>query len=347
LKKKLFSAAKLLFFLGIGVLFIWLFIGHLKEDERREIIESFRVANYWWIILAIVIAVISHIIRTLRWQMLLSPMGYHARFGNVFMAVMIGYLANLALPRLGEVSRCTVLLKYEKIPFQKSFGTVIAERAFDIVTFIVLFFINLAIQYGRISSYVTNEIYNPLAEKFTFIGKGYILYSCIAGIILLVILFFAFRSRLRKIRLYTKIANVVRGFIDGLKSLIKVRNPFLFLVYTVLLWFMYFLMTYICFFCIQEIGGLGVSAGFSVLILGTIGIMVVQGGIGIYPAIVAETLALYGASKIAAYALGWLIWTAQTVTLVIAGIISLILLPIINRENNGKNGDPEKKAIRP
>jgi glycosyltransferase 2 family protein len=347
LKKKLFSAAKLLFFLGIGALFIWLFVKDLRVEEKKEILESFTKASYGWVILALFVSLLSHILRTLRWQMMLKPLGYKAGFWNVFMALMIGYFANLALPRLGEVSRCTILAKYEKIPFQKSFGTVVAERAFDIVTFLVLFFANLLIQYNLINHYVTERIYEPLAEKFSFIGKGYILYGLITGISIIVILFFVFRQRLSRFRLYKKIVNVFRGFIDGLKSLGKVKHPVLFLSYTLLIWSLYFLMTYICFFSIKETGGMSAWAGLSVLILGTIGIMVVQGGIGIYPAIVAETLVLYGATKATGYALGWLIWTAQTVTLILAGIISLIILPLYNRSQNGKNGDPEAKVAQP
>jgi uncharacterized protein (TIRG00374 family) len=337
MKKGILDTLKIIFFLSIGGLFIWLFTKDLSPEQVQEIYSSFSNASYWWIILSILVAVISHIIRTLRWQMLLKPLGHPARFWNVFMSLMIGYFANLALPRLGEVTRCGFLTKYEQVPFQKSFGTVIAERAFDVLTFVVLFFINLFIQYRVIHHYVDAKIIQPLSEKFTIIGKGYFLYGSIAFAAICLVLFFIFRKKLERFKLYRKIAGILKGFWDGLKSLTKLERPVLFLIYTVGIWFMYFLMTYLCFFSIKDMQGLSVMSGFSVLILGTIGIMVVQGGIGIYPAIVAETLVLYGAVATKAYALGWLIWTAQTFAIVMAGVIALIALPIYNKRQYGDN----------
>lgn len=335
LKKTFLSTIKILFFLCIGVLCIWLFIKDLTTSEKNEIIESFRDANYFWVILALFIGLISHIIRTLRWQMLLSPMGYKSGFTNTFLALMIGYFANLAVPRLGEVSRCGFLARYEKIPFQKSFGTVVAERAFDLITFIVLFFINLLVQYNRLKDYLYETIFSSISDKFSSGAVSYFLYAFLGVITLLIILYFIFRQHLAKYKFFQKIIKVLREFIEGLKSLTKVKSIPLFLLYTVLIWIMYFLMTYLCFFSIDGVSGLGPMAGFSVLVLGTIGIIVVQGGIGVFPLIVSGTLSSYGISETIAYATGWIIWTSQTVIIIIAGIISLILLPIINKNKNG------------
>lgn len=346
MKSRILAALKLIVFLGIGVLFIWLFTKDLSEEQLNEIYHSFASARYGWIVLSIFIALISHVMRTLRWQMLIKPLGYQPGFWNVFMSLMIGYFANLALPRLGEVTRCGFLAKYEKVPFQKGFGTVVAERAFDLLTFVVLFFINLFIQYDVLNYYVNEKIITPLSEKFTFIGKGYLLYAFIGGLAILIVVFFIFRRKLAKYSLYRKIINVFKGFWDGLKSLTKLQKPGLFLLYTVLIWVMYFLMTYLCFYSIAEMSGLSMMAGFSVLVLGTIGIMVVQGGIGIYPAIVAETLVLYGAVSTKAYALGWLIWTAQTSALILAGIASLIILPLYNKQQHVHTRAHPKKDLQ-
>jgi len=126
------------------------------------------------------------------------------------------------------------------------------------------------------------------------------------------------------------------GFVEGMKSLVKVKNQWLFFFYTISIWTLYLLMAYVVFFSIPDSSGLGLDAGLAVLVFGSIGIMVVQGGIGIYPAIVAETLVLYGVASVQGYALGWLIWTSQNVTIVLVGIISLILLPILNNRKNEK-----------
>jgi glycosyltransferase 2 family protein len=339
LKKNLITAIKLIIFLAIGFFFVWLFLKDLTPEQKKQILESFSLANYWWLILSFFIGLLSHVFRTLRWEMLIHTIGYKPRFKNTFLSLMIGYFANLAIPRLGEVSRCTILTKYEKIPFEKSFGTVIAERAFDLLTFVVLFFVNLLIQYNKISGYVHEKVYEPLADKFAFIGKGYLLYSLIALIIIASLMIIIYHKKLLEFKFYQKIIMILRGFWDGLKSLAKVKSPLKFLIYTILIWTMYYLMSYVCFYCLVETSSPGLDAVLSVLVMGTIGIMVVQGGIGIYPVIIAETLTLYGITSIIGFALGWLIWGAQTFIIILAGVVSLILLPVLNNKANETIGD--------
>lgn len=341
MKKKFFTALKLIIFLAIGFFFIWIFVKDLTAEEKKQIFHSFSIANYWWLLLCFFIGLLSHVFRTIRWNMLIHTIGYRPRFRNTFLSLMIGYFANLALPRLGEITRCGFLTKYEKIPFEKSFGTVIAERALDMLTFIVLFFINLIIQYNTISGYVRENITKPLTEKFQFFGKGYLLYAFIFCVILLTIFLVVFHKRLLKYKIYQKIITVLKGFWEGLKSLGKVKNPFMFVVYTVLIWTMYYLMSYVCFYSLDLTSNPGFYSVFSVLVMGTIGIMVVQGGIGIYPVFVAETLTQYKIGiindkglNITGFALGWLIWGAQTFIIILAGIVSLILFPILNTKSD-------------
>ena len=187
-----------------------------------------------------------------------------------------------------------------------------------------------------INAYVAEKFYTPLSEKFTFIGKGYFFYSFIFIFLLLLIIILIFRKKLTKLKLYNKIKKVLMGFWDGLKSLTRIKRPFLFILYTVAIWLCYLMTVYFCFLSLASTSHLGIEPAFSVLVLGTIGIMLVQGGIGIYPVIVAETLALYGVVSTTAYALGWIVWSAQTFIIIIAGIISLIVLPVINNKVNGK-----------
>jgi hypothetical protein len=295
-------------------------------------------ANYWWIALAIPLGILSHFTRAMRWKMLIETMGYKPRNSNMFFAVMIGYFANLALPRLGEVSRCTVLTKYETVPFQKSFGTVITERALDMLVFIFLFFLNLAFQAERLSGYINNSIYKPLQAKlhlsYDLSGTLYIL--MLSFIVVFGLIFLVFRKKILANKLYLKIKDIAIGFLEGMKSLLKVRNLWLFAFYTFSIWALYLLMAYIVFFSIPASSGLGIEAGLAVLVFGSVGFMVVQGGIGIYPAIVAETLVLYGVASAQGYALGWLIWASQNIIIVLVGIISLLLLPILNNHKNEK-----------
>ena len=333
---KLKNIIRFTVFLGIGIFFIWIFLRNLTPDQKKEIVQSMNDANYWWIALAIPLGILSHFTRALRWKMLIETMGYEPRNINMFFAVMTGYLANLALPRLGEVSRCSILTKYENVPFNKSFGTVITERALDLVFFIFLFFINLALQAERLSGYINERIYKPLQEKLhlSYNLSGSLLIITFLIIVIFGIIFLVFRKKIIANKLYIKIKDIVLGFIEGMKSLIKVRNLWLFGFYTFAIWALYLLMAYIVFFSIPATSGLGLGAGFAVLVFGSVGFMVVQGGIGIYPAIVAETLVLYGVASVQGYALGWLIWTSQNLIIVLVGIISLVLLPLFNNQKN-------------
>jgi len=333
LKNKISTIARFLIFLGIGIFFIWLSMRDLTDVQKKDILSSFRHANYAWIVLAIILGIFSHILRTLRWKMLMDPMGFKPRTSNVFFAVMIGYLANLALPRLGEVSRCGILTRYEKIPFNKCFGTVIAERTIDMILFLLLFFANLIIQSDRLYVYVQTVIYDRLEAKFNYTidFTGYLTYAVIGLSLLFILVLLLSWKRIKRSAFFLKIKNLLLGFLEGIKSVYKVRNPFLFGFYSLAIWFLYLLMAYLVFFSLPSTSSLGLDAGLAVLIFGSIGIMLVQGGLGIYPAIVAETLILYSIPHTTGLAMGWLIWSSQTLTLVIMGVLSLILLPIFNR----------------
>jgi len=333
LKNKLKTIARFLLFLGIGIFFIWLFLHYLTPEEKKEIIRSFGDAHYGIIGFAILLGVGAHYLRAVRWRMLLKPLGYETGKLNTFFAVMIGYLANLALPRLGEVSRCVILSRYEKVPFNNSFGTVVTERAIDLVVFLILFFINLALQFNKLYTYIDQKIYQPIEAKFnlTFSLAGSFTYIAIASLVILAALLFAFRRPLLRIKFINKIWGLIKGFWDGMKSIIYLRKPLLFVIYSLGIWALYLLMAYLVFFSLPETSHLGLDAGLATLVFGSIGIMLVQGGIGIYPAIVAETLVLYSVSNIKGYALGWLIWSSQTITIILLGILSFILLPVFNK----------------
>ncbi len=333
MKKTLLTILKLGFFLGLGILFIWLFLRQLTPEQKHDILTSFTKANYWWLIPLFFVWFLSHVIRALRWNMMIHPLGYKPKLYNTIMAVLIGYFANLALPRMGEVSRCTVLAKYENIPFTKSFGTVVTERAFDVLVFIMLFFVILATQFERIHGYVDEKVYKPLSEKFDMHNFSLHFLIFVLGLgLVLAFLFFVFHKKLLKWKLYVKFMEQIRHFFVGLKSIFQLKSPLLFLFLSLLIWVCYYYLTYLCFFCFAETSSLGFSPAFAVVIFGAIGYMVVQGGIGLYPVIVAETLTLYGISETTGYALGWLGWSAQTLMFIILGIISLVVLPIINKK---------------
>jgi glycosyltransferase 2 family protein len=335
LRKRFFDALKIAVFLGIGIFFIWLFLHKLSPDERNEIYTSFISANFWWILLSVFLGILSHISRAIRWKLLLIPLGYNPGVRNTFFAVMTGYLTNLAVPRLGEISRCSVMAKYEKIPFQKSFGTVITERGIDMMSLVLAFVLYFIIQSNKWGLFKETILYQKTIKHYHQLENPGIWYwSVFILFVLIAFIFYKQRRRISHTSFYIKIREVVLGFFEGLKSLAQIRKPFWFIFHTVFIWLMYFLMTYIVLFSLRETAHLGLDAGFAVLVFGSVGIIVVQGGIGIYPFIVAEILTLFAIPATAGYAMGWLLWSGQTVTIILVGILSLTLLPMLNHKRH-------------
>jgi len=326
-RNKTITALKFIFFLGLGLLVIWLSVRNLSANEKAQIIHSFRIANYAWVGFAILLGVFSHLLRALRWMLFFEPMGFNPSLKNTFYAVMVGYFANLAFPRLGEVTRCGLMAKYEKIPFNKALGTVITERAIDMILFILLFILMFFTQLGTIRDYLGVNIYPKMVAKFGDLHYSRMLFLSLAAFIaVLILLFYLFRKKLQSVIFYQKIRKLLFGFWEGLKSLSQIKKPWLFVFYSLAIWTLYFFMLYVIFFCFPETSGLGLGAGLSSLVLGSIGIMITPGGIGLYPAIIQETLLLYAVAKPTGLALGWIAWTAQTGMIAIVGGLSLLLL---------------------
>jgi hypothetical protein len=327
LGSKISSYLKFVFFLGLGIVIIWLSLKNLAPSEKSEIIKSFKIANYYWLALVFVLFMFSHFFRSLRWILLLEPMDFKPSVKNTFCAVLIGYFANLAFPRLGEVTRCGILTRYENIPFNKGFGTVITERALDLIVFFLLFILAILTQAGTINDYLDRNFYPKIQGKFSIpFADSDVIHVLIGAGILFIALFFLFRHKIARSKIFFKIKHIITGFWEGLKSLSQVNRPVLFLFYTVAIWFLYFFMVYFCFFCFPETSSLSFGAGLSALALGAVGIMITPGGIGLYPAIIQETLILYGITHTTGLALGWIIWTAQTLMVLLVGCASLLIL---------------------
>ena len=315
-----------LFAIAIGMGIIWLSIRKLTPEDKTEILASFRQANYWWIILSLIVGFISNISRSIRWKMLLKPLGYRPHFGNVMMSVLVAYFANMGLPRLGEVVRCGLLNTHEKVPFEKSLGTVVTERILDLIVFVSLFVINFFIQFNKIHAYIEREIFS----KFDFsISVGLIIVA--ATLVVIAALLFAFRKRLAKHRFYQKIKHLFEGFWLGIKSISKIDKPLLFIFHSLFIWFCYWLMAYLVFQSLPVTQNLETLASLTAFTTGAIGMIIVQGGLGIYPLLIAGSLVVYGISYPLGYAMGWLMWGGQTIGIIIAGVLALILIPLLNK----------------
>lgn len=337
MKKKLISIIKLVSALGLGVIIIYLSLRGLTPQAKEDILKSFKLADYWWVVLSIFIGIISHLTRAIRWKILLQPMGYNPSLKTSFLAVMVGYFANLGIPRSGEVARCSVLYKEDGIPVNKSFGTVIVERSIDMVLFFLLFFITFLVEFKRLDEYVTANIYPAINDKFAFISTDMLLGKIVLSIVVVsLLIYFIFGKRIMRSTIFHKVINMLLGIWEGLKSILKIKNPFLFITYSILIWVFYYLMIYTCLFSLPQTSHLGISAALTVLVLGSIGIMITPGGIGLYPVIVAQTLVLYGITKESGYgdAIGWITWSAQTIMIIVVGSASLIYLSLNKKKTN-------------
>jgi uncharacterized protein (TIRG00374 family) len=336
LKKTLYTIIKVLFFLGLGFFFIWIFVHKLTQEQIDQIFNYIQNANYWWLALSFFLGILSHYARAARSVLMLETMGYHPKVSNSFYAVMVGYLANLAVPRLGEVLRCTFLKQYENIPFQKSFGTIITERAIDMLIFVILFFIAFAVEFERINDYVNQKVFTPFIEKFGSMAGNFAIYGFLAFILAIVISWWFLRKWFQKFTIYQKIVQLLLGLWEGIISIAKLKRPYLFLFHTALIWLSYYFMTYVCFFAFDGLANLSPSVAFVCLVFGTVAFMLVQGGIGLYPVIIAGVLGLFGVSNLLGYAAGWVGWSVQEGMILILGLLSL-LMASLNKKKHDAN----------
>jgi uncharacterized protein (TIRG00374 family) len=335
MKKRLKVALQIAFSLALGGFFIWFFVRRLSQEEINEIWGAFRRADYLWLIGAFFIGIASHWVRGIRSILLLEPMGYKPTKTNAFFATIIGYLANLAVPRLGEVLRCSTLSQYEKIPVSKSFGTVITERVIDMLIYLLMFLFVLLTFSADLYQYAETTFLSSFLQKVSLLQLAGI---AVAGVVVVVLFYlFVLRKKLLKYAIVQKTENFVKGIWTGLKSITQLKRPILFIIETLLIWLLYYAGFYICFFSLPETAALTPDAGLAAMAFATIGGIIVQGGIGLYPLFVAGTLAVYGVAEPVGYALGWLAWGAQQVAVVLVGTLSIICLPYYNRKRDGKN----------
>jgi hypothetical protein len=247
---------------------------------------------------------------------------------------LIGYWANLAVPRLGEVLKCTILGRYEKVPADKLVGTIVAERAFDVASLIAVLTITIAIQYDVIGHYASNQLGNLFENKAGDVSYTKIFLTI--GIVAFVIFLIGFLLKtLAHISFVHKVRQLLKGIWQGLTSVRYIQNKGWFFFHTVLIWTLYLFSTYMGFFAMKNMGEYGIKAAFSALSFGSIGMVVPSpGGIGSYQYAVQQVLMLYGISAEKGLSLGMLIWFAQTGIVIISGTLSFILLPILNRSKN-------------
>lgn len=332
MKIKWLSVIQYLIFLGIGIFLVWWSLHQIPDEKWEDFKGSLKTANYWLMIPVFLILSLSHVIRSMRWKILMKPMGYSPGLINVFFAVMIGYLANLAIPRLGEVLRCTILSRYEKIPADKLIGTILVERAFDVICLGLVFVIAFVGQYDIIGGYAIQlfqETFESGSGHFSVQRIVIILLILTAVIIALVILF----KKLNHLSIVSAIKKIIRGIWEGLISIRNLQQKGLFLLYSAAIWALYIGGTWVGLLATTGTAGLGLPAAISALAFASIGMIITPGGIGAYAFFLAKVLEKNGVSFEIGFANGTLQWFAQFIIILIVGFICLGLLPWYNKKH--------------
>ena len=307
--------------IALGVFLIWYSLSKLTSNDIYSIKTSFKTANYWWVALSLTFGALSHLSRAYRWQFLLEPLGYKPKLANSIMAVLIAYLLNLAIPRSGEVARAASIKKYEDIPFKKAFGTIVAERVADVIMLFGIIGIAFFLQTELISSYIFKEdgasnLYSKLLVFAVFPIIGYISYTIL---------------KKSKNAVAVKIMSFINDLLDGVKSIFKMKKKWQFIFHTVFIWTMYVLMFYAVTFALPETTNLPFAAIIVGFVVGGLSMALTNGGLGTYPVFVASALILYNDDETPARAFGWIMWTAQTIMVIVFGGLAFLLLPIYNK----------------
>jgi uncharacterized protein (TIRG00374 family) len=282
--------------------------------------------NYFWVVVSLLLGLISHISRTIRWNLIIEPLGHKPGVVNTFLAVMVGYLMNLALPRMGEISRCGVLARYEKIPFTKLVGTVVLERLIDVIMLLLFLLIVVTTQFGQVLEFLDN---NPEVQK----KLHKVIYSplLLGGIIFIGLIVWILRHRIRASNFMKKITGIVMQFVEGFRSILKMKKIGIFIFHSFFIWFLYYMMTYCIFFAFGFTSHLSALAGLTIFVLGSFGMVApVQGGIGAWHFMVIEGLALYGINRADGQVFALVAHGSTTILLIILGLIAMLVLPFVN-----------------
>ncbi|RXG33174.1 lysylphosphatidylglycerol synthase transmembrane domain-containing protein [Leeuwenhoekiella marinoflava] len=319
-KKTLIKLLKVIIPLGIGIILIYYSLSSATEEERAILWENIKQANPFYIVVSLLFGILSHLSRAWRWQYLLEPMGYHPKLANRFMAVMAAYLANLGIPRSGELLRGALLTIYEEVPFEKAFGTIISERIADFFMLLLVVAIAILLQTDTLLEYLNDQNINPLyTVAFLAIAVG--------GI------WIGFRIvKNAKNGFLHKIQQFMTGLVEGMRSILNMKHKLAFIAHTLFIWVMYVLMFWVIKFTIPEIAEASIGVILAAFVIGSFSISVTNGGIGVYPIAIGALFIFFGYSKQGGEAFGWIVWGSQTLLVLVLGALSFLFLPLYNQK---------------
>ncbi len=325
--KKILNSLKIILPIGLAVYFFWTTFDN--PETKEEIFTSFKEVNYFYIFLTLVIVLISHLSRAYRWRFLLKPLGYETKFSNSFYAIMIGYVVNMIIPRAGEISRAAFFSRFEKIPTEKTFGTIAAERVVDLFALATITFVTFYIERDTAWK-AAMELYesNKKSQKAPFYENPWpwvVLAIFAAGAI------FVLRSP--KIKL--KIQGLISGLIEGLLSIVKTKYKWQYLLHTIFIWGCYVFMFYLPFLGLESTKDIGINTILVAFVFSAFAIVLTPGGTGSFHKAVGLAIGLYGYSVATGEALGLIIWVAQAIFYIVIGLVSLYLINKTNEDYDG------------
>jgi uncharacterized protein (TIRG00374 family) len=304
-------------FIGIGIIYYQ--YTTLSSDEIEKIKISFQKANYYYILLSLIIACVGYWSRAYRWKFALNHLGYQTKFSSNFLTVCVSYLVNLTVPRSGEISRAALLKKYEDVPFDKAFGTIVAERIVDLLIFFIFVFIGFVSQFDKIYQFLLS---NNVSLQSLII-------TAIIGLLCFVIFVLIWIYAEWKIIL--KLKKKLSGLIEGITTVYKMKDKWKYIFHSFFIWFSYLMMFYVAIFALPETTEISFDVVIMGFIFGSLAVGFSNGGLGAYPFSIALIFSLYGITKDVGTAFGWLVWTSQTILAIFLGLISYLLLPILNK----------------
>ncbi|MCB0382388.1 MAG: flippase-like domain-containing protein [Psychroserpens sp.] len=299
----------------LGILLVWY---SLSKISVEELITYFKNADYFYISLGLFFGLLSHLSRAYRWKFMIEPLGYTLRLPNSIMAVFATYLVNYTIPRAGEITRATILTNYEGVPFEKGFGTIVAERIADMLVMIGIISITLFLEF--------EFIYQFFAERFE---PQKIIFGLIFALVLLTFLFLFLKRSQSGIAI--KVRSFVAGLVEGIMTIFKMKKKWAFIFHTLFIWGMYVLMFYVTSLALEETSHLPFVAILIGFISASFSIAATNGGIGSYPVAVYAAFSIFAIAKEPSIAFGWIMWSSQTFMIIVLGGLSLIYLPIYNR----------------
>ena len=304
--------------LGLGVFLIWYVYQSFTPSQIAETKKYFSDANYGFVALSVALSVLSHISRAYRWNFMLEPLGYKTKLANNFMAISVAYLMNIFIPKSGEVSRAIILDKYEGVPFQKGFGTIISERVVDLFFLLIYTILALTIKFDILYEFVAESI--PRST----------LYIILIGIVTVAIMIPLY-IKFSKSNINKKLKDFVIGLKEGVFSILKMRKKGAFIFQSFVIWILYLLSFYTALQSLPETSVIPIGTVIIVFVVGSFTFAFTNSGFGTYPAAIAGILTVFGIAKTAGIAFGWIAWVSNIAAIVFFGVLSLVLLPIYNR----------------